>query len=292
MKHPNHWKEQILVPLTELDLPEATGEPLTSVRLEFYSKHLKTHLRIDVFLPLDYQTETDWSYPLLIANDGGEMTDIALPQTTADLVRSGEVHPIIIAAIHSTRERKHIYGVANEPDYANRGDKAGLYSLFVLEELLPWLKERFRIIDKPEALGIMGFSLGGLMAFDLAWSNPDVFKRVGVFSGSFWWRAKSYDNGYTDTDRIMISKVTNTKTHPSDLQCWFQTGTLDETNDRDKDGVIDSIGDALDLLSELTKKGFPKDNLTYVEIEGGHHNQATWKMAYPLFMKTLFHPKV
>ena len=96
MKHPNHWKEQILVPLTELQLPEVTGEPLPSVRLEFYSKHLKTHLRVDVFLPLAYQTETDWSYPLLIANDGCEMTDIALPQTTADLVRSGEVHPIII----------------------------------------------------------------------------------------------------------------------------------------------------------------------------------------------------
>jgi enterochelin esterase-like enzyme len=77
------------------------------------------------------------------------------------------------------------------------------------------------------------------------------------------------------------------------MQCWFQTGTLDETSDsRDKDGVIDSIRDALDLLSELTKKGFPKENLTYVEIEGGHHNQATWKMAYPLFMKTLFQPKV
>jgi len=288
MKHIHQVPNQVSLSLPELNLPAVTGKPLSRTRLEFYSKNLNTHLRIDIFLPENYQTDTTWQYPLLLANDGIDMEAIALAQTTADLAREGKVHPLIIVAVHSTRERKLIYGVAGKPDYADRGNKADAYSLFLMEELLPWIKARFRIINNPAACGIMGFSLGGLMAMDIAWSHSDVFGRVGVFSGSFWWRSKGYDAGYTDADRIMIGKIKETEEPPTEMLFWIQTGTLDEKNDRDKDGIIDSIGDALDLIHELHEHGIPEQQITYVEISEGEHNQATWKLAYPHFLQTLF----
>ena len=36
-----------------------------------------------------------------------------------------------------------------------------------------------------------GFSLGGLSALDIVWNHPTEFTKVGVFSGSLWWRTVS-----------------------------------------------------------------------------------------------------
>jgi enterochelin esterase-like enzyme len=73
------------------------------------------------------------------------------------------------------------------------------------------------------------------------------------------------------------------------LRFWFQTGTLDEKADRNKNGVIDSIDDTLDLIVELAKKGYrPFHDIQYLEIEGGEHNLKTWKEAMPDFLKWAF----
>ena len=70
-----------------------------------------------------------------------------------------------------------------------------------------------------------------------------------------------------------------------DLKFWFQTGTNDETDDRDHDGIIDSIQDTLECIAELERKGFVwgKD-IIYSETLGGEHNPETWSRAMPDFL--------
>ena len=99
------------------------------------------------------------------------------------------------------------------------------------------------------ALGVfLGFSLGGLMAFDVAMDHPEEFKAVGVFSGSFWWRSKSLDAGYIEHQhRIMHNKV-RTKKAVAQQKFFFQAGKLDEVSDRNNNGIIDSIDDTIDLI--------------------------------------------
>ena len=92
---------------------------------------------------------------------------------------------------------------------------------------------------------------------DIAWNNPQLFDKVGVFSGSFWWRSKELGKGYTDNDRIMHNIIRNTAAKP-DLKFWLQTGTKDETADRNKNGIIDSIDDTVDLIKELESKGYTR----------------------------------
>jgi enterochelin esterase-like enzyme len=49
--------------------------------------------------------------------------------------------------------------------------------------------------------------------------------------------------------------------------------------------VIDSIEDTLDLIAELEKKGFRWGrDIRYVEVKGGHHDQATWSAIMPDFL--------
>ena len=139
-----------------------------------------------------------------------------------------------------------------------------------------------------ETTAYAGFSLGGLSALDIAWNNADLFNKAGVFSGSFWWRSKELGKGYTDADRIAHAMIRETENKP-ELKFWLQTGTLDETADRNKNGIIDSIDDTIDLVKELEAKGYTRpEDIRYVEMVGGSHNAETWAKAMPKFLVWAF----
>jgi enterochelin esterase-like enzyme len=139
---------------------------------------------------------------------------------------------------------------------------------------------------------IAGFSLGGLSAFDIAWNYPHIFGTAGIFSGSFWWRSKGYEQGYNDdSDRIMHKMVRGTDSK-SFQRFWFECGTHDEMADRNNNGVIDAIEDTLDLITELGELGFVRGrDIEYVEVPGGQHNEATWAAVMPAFLRWTFGKK-
>jgi enterochelin esterase-like enzyme len=212
---------------------------------------------------------------LLLLNDGQELENLSLTQTLEQLYSANRIKPLAIAAIHAGEDRLLEYGVADRPDFKQRGAKAGIYTQFIMTELLPRLKAEIGIAGFINT-AYAGFSLGGLSAFDICWNNADVFDKVGVFSGSFWWRSKDLAEGYTDKDRIAHALVKETNSKP-DLKFWLQTGTKDETSDRNKNGIIDAIDDTIDLIKELEFKGYSRPaDIQYVEVVGGSHNTETW----------------
>lgn len=212
---------------------------------------------------------------LLLLNDGQELENLQLTQTLEQLYNSNRIKPLLVAAIHAGDERLQEYGVAGKPDFKKRGIKADIYTRFIITELLPQIKEQTGINDF-ETTAYAGFSLGGLSAFDICLNNADLFGKVGVFSGSFWWRSKDLTKGYTDKDRIAHTLVRETEGKPN-LKFWLQTGTKDETSDRNKNGIIDAIDDTIDLIKELEDKGYTRPaDIQYVEVVGGSHNTETW----------------
>jgi enterochelin esterase family protein len=221
---------------------------------------------------------------LLLLNDGQETENLYLKETLEELSGANRIKPLIVAAIHAGEERVQEYGVASKPDFKKRGSKAALYTEFIKSELLPAIRA-FTAIEKFETTAFAGFSLGGLSALDIAWNNPQLFNKVGVFSGSFWWRSKDLTKGYTDRDRIMHNMIRNTLDKPN-LKIWLQTGTRDETADRNKNGIIDSIDDTVDLIKELELKGYTRPaDIQYLEMFGGGHDVATWARAMAKFLE-------
>lgn len=86
----------------------------------------------------------------------------------------------------------------------------------------------------------------------------------------------------------MHQHIRRSKMRPG-LKFWFQTGTEDEASDRNNNGIIDSIDDTLDLIAELTLKGYrPFKDIHYYEMQGGRHDTATWAKAMPEFLKWAF----
>jgi enterochelin esterase-like enzyme len=263
---------------------------ITKTIERFRSKQLHNQRVITIFLPPDYDrpANADRYYKVLYVNDGQDLPAVKMAETLAALIAQHEIEPIIVVAIHATRDRLQEYGTAGIPNARGLGKKARKYSFFMLDEVLPYVNRRFRTLVGPVNTAFMGFSLGGLMAFDLAWNHPDVFGATGVFSGSFWWRTDDEDTHARQESRIMHRRVRDTEA-PGQLRLWFEAGTLDEKEDRDNNGVIDAIQDTTELMDELELKGFRRGlDMIYVQAEGGAHNQRTWGLILPYFLRWTF----
>jgi enterochelin esterase-like enzyme len=199
------------------------------------------------------------------------------------------VAPLVIAGIHAGAGRKDEFGTASIPDYMGRGAKAQAYTNFILEELVPavcdWYEDH-----SFQSKSIAGFSLGALSALDILWHHPEEFVQAGLFSGSFWWRTKDKSDADYDENvhRIMHRQVAEGRYIPG-LRFFFECGTEDEQEDRNQNGVIDSIDDTQDLIKQLIAKGYdPKKDIRYVEIAGGRHDVETWARAMPEFLLWAF----
>ncbi len=247
-----------------------------------HSSFLGRKVIVDFYLPKNVADPAQMS--LLLMNDGQNMKELGFDEILQELYSNNSISPLLCVAIHAGTERKMEYGTAHTADYKGRGAKAAAYQSFLFWELIPYIQQTY-FLGQFREKAFAGFSLGGLSALDIVWNHPEEFKKVGVFSGSLWWRKKGLKDNYSDElDRIMHLQIRNDSFKPG-VKFFFQTGTLDEKMDRNNNGVIDSIDDTLDLISELKKKGYTENDIHYMEIPGGKHDIATWKLAMPEFLK-------
>ncbi len=253
-----------------------------SVHLQ--SELLKRNVTIDFYLPTDIPDASKMS--LLLINDGQDMEKLQLSNILEELYSENIIDPLLCAGIHASEERKMEYGTAKILDYKKRGAKAQAYTDFIFEELLPFTHKNYNVPSFKEK-SFAGFSLGGLSALDIVWNHPQEFSKVGVFSGSLWWRTKDKNNKtYSDDkDRIMQQQIRNGNYYPW-LKFFFECGAGDEEEDRNNNGIIDSIDDTLDLIKELVAKGYDAEkDIHYLQIEDGKHDVKTWARAMPEFLQ-------
>ncbi len=248
------------------------------------SKFLKRDVKVDCYLPNKLNTYENIS--LLLVNDGQDLVAMKFEEIIEKLYDADEIAPVMVVAMHCSADRKNEYGTAKILDFKGRGAKAALYTQFVFDELLPFIRKTYQVASFKDK-SFAGFSLGGLSALDIAWNHPHEFCRVGVFSGSLWWRDRDQTDPLFDeeTDRIMHRQIREGGYHPW-MKFFFEVGTLDETADRNNNGIIDSIDDTLALISELEKKGYINDtDIHFLEMKEGKHDVPTWAKAFPDFLK-------
>ncbi len=252
----------------------------TSIKSVFLDREVV----VDFYFPKNKGDSSSTS--LLLINDGQDLEKMHFKSILDHLYSEQAIEPILCVAIHCGTERKMEYGTQHQADYKNRGVKAALYTSFIFDELLPLIREKTGMASFKEK-AFAGFSLGGLSALDIVWNRPGEFAKVGVFSGSFWWRnidqhAAEYDD---DKHRIIHQQIRKGSYAPW-LKFFFQCGNKDETKDRNHNGIIDSIDDTLDLIKELEGKGYDREkDIHYLEMADGHHDVFTWGRAMPEFLK-------
>lgn len=251
----------------------------------YFSKNLERLVQFRFVAPHGYW-QSNHNYPVVLMNDGQDYEALQLERTLSLAFSSKDSKPFVYVGISCNEDRIHEYGTASTADFKGRGGEALKYSMFIIKEFIPFLKKQFKVSKNGKQWVYCGMSLGGLSAFDIAYNHSDHFGKIGVFSGSFWWRKKAYvKNDRLDRSRIVLDLVKNGG-YAAHLKFWFQCGTLDETADRNNNGIIDTIEDTLDLIKELQQKGYSFPGaITYIQIEGGKHDLPTWGKVFPQFLK-------
>ncbi len=256
---------------------------ITNALTTIKSKFLKRDVALSFFIHKDSSKSV--ALPLLIINDGQDVPTMQLDNILDQLYHRQAIVPLCCVAVSAGKDRTQEYGVSEKKDYMNRGAKALAYTRFVIEELLPFIKNTYAHTRFTET-ALAGFSLGGLSALDISWNNAHIFSRVGVFSGSLWWRSLDMnDKAYSDNKHRIIHQQIRNGTYQPGLKFFFQCGKMDESGDRNNNGIIDSIDDTLDLIKELLNKGYQPEDISYLELDDGKHDVATWSRSMPVFLK-------
>ncbi len=252
------------------------------------SHHLKRYVIVDIYRPKTILANEP--YTLLLLNDGQNLEEMGYANLLNGLHHSGQVQPVFSVGIHCNKDRIEEYGTAAMTDFASRGKKAGAYQLFIVEELIPFLYAEYAVEEFTQK-AIAGFSMGGLSAIDTIFNYPDVFSTTGVFSGSLWWRSKDLGDEYCDDQHRILHQLVRKSDYNPGKRFYFMTGSLDETADRNNNGIIDSIDDTLDLVKELEVLGYKMGHdIFYQNDEEGRHDIATWAKSLPQFLLWLAPP--
>jgi pimeloyl-ACP methyl ester carboxylesterase len=160
----------------------------------------------------------------------------------------------------------------------SKGGKGKDYAKFIVDEVKPFIDRGYRTQKHRENTAIAGSSLGGLISFYIGWNYPDVFKKIGAVSPSFWW-----DSGN------MIKEVASYSGDKKDLNIWIDAGNAEENGDRDNNGVIDMVDDAREMVNALNKKGFVTfKDVMYYEATLGKHNEEAWAKRFDQILLYMF----
>jgi hypothetical protein len=272
----------LFLPIFE-DMLSVNPEFRTQKTLSFPSEILGRSLYIDFYIPPD---NLKGQFDVLLVNDGQDLQTMGFDSILTKLYHSNAIRPLLCIGIHAGPLRKFEYGTAVSADYKGRGNLARRYMQFITEELVPAIHRLF-----PGRLNtrwaFAGFSLGGLSALDICWKKDKLFNLAGIFSGSLWWRTLDKDDpDYQDEQhRIMHNQIRDGDLVPG-LKFFFECGTADEAEDRNGNGIIDSIDDTKDLIAALVNKGYDQhEDIYYLEIADGKHDVPTWALAMPVFLK-------
>ena len=274
-------------------------------------------IKVAVYLPPGYDDTLSASihYPVLYANDGQDMAAVGLQETLNRLYAEHAIQPVIVIAIDMLTDRASGYGLSDRQAKRSLvgdsrigpiGRRAYEYSDWVATQLVPYVDAHYRTQRSVRGRTMLGWSLGGLNAFNLGWQYPDVFGRVAAFSPSFWLAGDRSSAQAIESSRLAQAMV-NDSTQHRDLRFWFSVGAREETDDRNGNGIIDAVEDVQDLvagcrapdgshLRGLRDLGYAVDmdyarhpsrgaGVAFYLLPDGEHNQATWKRVLPVFLK-------
>jgi predicted alpha/beta superfamily hydrolase len=249
---------------------------------QFESRILRNRRDVLVYLPPGYRRVGRRRYPVLYLHDGQNVFDAAtsyagvewgVDETAQRLIPKNLIEPIIIVAIANTGEgRIHEYAPTAGAIYESALEEkrsrglAKKYGQFLIEELKPFIDQKYRTRPEAEFTGLGGSSMGGLLTLSLGLWFPDFFRRLMVMSPAVWW------------DDEAILRMIEELDDRLPLRIWLDTGTNETGWER-----------ARKLRDRLVEKGWLLfHDLEYCEAEGADHNEAAWGARVESALRFLF----
>ena len=204
-----------------------------------------------------YRPPTNDPVPLLVVYDGNDYRSRGkLTNIVDNLIAEKRVRPLAIAFLQNGGARRFVEYACSEATLA-----------WIDHDVLLLARSELNLLDvdkHPGAYGVLGASMGGLMALYTGLRMPDIFGKVLSQSGAFHF--EQYATVTVDMVQYFPKR---------DLRIWMDAGKLE--------WLLESSRKMYKLLQ---KKGY---DVTYHEFTGGHCYTAwrddVWRGLEALFGK-------
>jgi predicted alpha/beta superfamily hydrolase len=270
---------------SDLAAPAGASSVVGDLRLhEFESRLFRNRRMLRVWLPPEYDAERNRQryYPVFYLNDGQNLFDKAtsfagveweVDETADRLIRQEEIPPLIVVGIDNAqreRIREYLpYRAVNPPVLRPLGKR---YPEFLIDEVMPFLFQRYRIARGPENTGLGGSSLGAIISLFTAIDRPGIFGRLLLESPSLFVsnrRLLRYSRAFRQwPEKVFLAMGTHEDGRP----------------ERDRQVVED----VEELEHILKRAGLGEDRLRVKIAEGAVHNEAEWAKRFPEALEFLF----
>lgn len=251
INHYFYMPDAVQTSLTRI-APGVSRGQLTQFQLATQGQLAGETRRVDL-----YQPPVEEPAPLLVIYDGVDYLYRTRLATMLDnLITQGRIQPLAAAFLANGGSARTLEYSCNESTLR-----------FVLDHLLPLAYDQLHLIDldlQPGAFGIVGASLGGLMALFSGLRQPAVFGRVLSQSGAF--AIPGYEFGVYDLVNAGISR---------DLLLWMDVGRYEN--------LLEANRRMNALLVE------EKYQVNYREYNAGH-NYTAWRNDVWRGLEHLFPP--
>lgn len=149
----------------------------------FFSAQQKQMRRFVVYTPHGYDLSRSRQYPVLVLLPGtpGDENDWTSGGGFAEvmfdnLIAAGRMVPMVVV-MHASD--------ALDRAIARRGDEnLREFEAILVNDLLPLVKKRYRVMADPRSWAIAGLSLGGEFGMYVGLKHPELFRSVASLSGS------------------------------------------------------------------------------------------------------------
>jgi enterochelin esterase-like enzyme len=263
------------------DSPDLAGE----LRLhELPSRIFRNTRRLRVWLPPGYSAPENRGrhYPVFYLQDGQNLFDPATAYIGVDwqvdeaadrLIRESKIPPLIIVGIDNAqkeRPREYLpYRSFHPPVMRPQGKR---YPDFLLQEVMPFLYQHYRIARGPENTGLGGSSLGAIVSLYTAMDRPGVFGRLLLESPSLF-----------ISNRQLLKSSRAFRQWPERI--FIGIGTREAGSE---DGNQQTVEDVRELEHILRRAGLKEDRLLVKIEEGATHNEIEWAKRFPEALTFLF----
>ena len=247
---------------------------------DFESAILGNRRQVTVYLPAGYDERPERRYPVLYMQDGQNLFEPGRAfisgqhwrlQDAADAALSERtVRPVIVVGIDNAGSARIDEYTPTRDDSRNEGGRGDDYGRMVVEELKPWIDERYRTSGDVPNTAIGGSSLGGLIALHLALTRNDVFGSAAVMSPSVWW------NG-----RAVMGEV-GAFNGPRRPRIWLDVGGREGR---------EAVDDARTLRNRVLATGWNDSNFRFFEDRRGDHSERAWAGRMRRVMEFLLPPE-
>jgi enterochelin esterase-like enzyme len=257
----------------------------------FPSKFIDS-VNVDVWLPKGYST--DKKYAVLYMQDGQNLFDSLrntynnaewhVDETLTDLMRKDEIRPTIVVGIWNKGSRRFgqyfpqkayealpeyildtLANFEKQISWAIRPVFSDDYLKFVVEELKPFIDNKFPTLPDKSNTFVAGSSMGGLISMYSIFEYPEIFGGAACLSTH--WIGIMNDKNPEFTEAF-VNYIAENLPSPNNHKLYFDYGTkgLDAMYEKPQ----------LKVDSVLKSMGYDSTNWVTLKFQGHDHNESSW----------------